>query len=328
MIRIDLLPAYVARRRLVGRFSIVFVLLFVLITGGLLSYNYFILVPTAEQKEDQATQAEAERKKIDGLKAQAAQIQSGIAPIQTKLDFIKAVQDYNRSWVTLYDTLARYTDPRVVYSSAAVSGTNLSVAAYSPSIEEAGLFLEEIYKEPDFSSVNIDHLPGYPDAIINKYYLNGKLIAVGSLAGIDTGRPGVPGQFGPNGPGGYGGPGGGQRPPGYGSGPVPGGFGPGSGGTGGFGQVIDPLAATETPNGSIDQMVQAVVSPLATGQQATRLSALVRARLLRQVVVKHQVRGFDVGVTATLKNAFSPPAIPAATGAPTGAPSGGAPGGF
>jgi hypothetical protein len=164
-----------------------------------------------------------------------------------------------------------------------------------------------MYKEPDIATVNIDHLPDYPDAVVDKYYLHGKLIAVGYLPGLTPVTPGMgaPGQFGGQQ---------GQQPQ-YNSGAqrFGGPTGYGGGAASGFGQSIDPEQQLDTPNGNIDDMVNSVVSPLAGPSQTVRLKALVRSQLLKEVVVKHQVRGFQVSVSATLKNPLVPPQVPAAS---------------
>lgn len=345
MIRIDLLPDYVAKRRLTIQLMFVFGILFVAITCSLLAYNFVILAPQVASREALATDDESKQSALTALKTQATTTLSEIQPIQDKLQFVIDAANYNRSWVALYDQLARYTDPKLVYASAGVTGSAMAISAYTPNIEEVGRYLERMYQEPDFTVVTIDHLPGYPESVINKYYLNGKLIAVGELPGLNDQRPGVANGQGRGGQSQYPGQNGAQNSP-YGGNQQnrpngqPGQNGQNDNGLPTYGSVIDPLTAQEIPNATLDGFIDEAVSPLATGDQVTRLRNVVRERLLREVVVKHQIRGFQISVTATLKKPFLAPPVPGlgggtvstgATGAfggpMGGSPMGGMPGG-
>lgn len=312
MIRIDLLPDYVAKRRLTLLLMWVFGVFFVVITCSLLAFNFLVLVPQVQTQQALATDDASKKSDIDALNASASSTLAQIQPIQEKLQFVDDVQNYNRSWVALYDQLARYTDSKVVYASTTVTGATMAISVYTPSIDEVGRYLERMYEEPDFSTVSIDHLPAYPESVIDKFYLDGKLIAVGDLPGLDNARPGTANGAGRGGPGQ-------QNSSQYGQNPGQGGQPNGLNNRGGgldsnglptYGTVINPLTAQEIPNGSLDEAIDAVVSPLATGDQVTRLRDVVRQRLLRQVVVKHQIRGFQLSVTAVLKKPLTPPAVP------------------
>lgn len=334
MIRIDLLPGYVAKRRLTVQLMFVFCLLFIAVTGGSLAYNYMYLVPQAETQEGLANTAQGLRTQIDGVNAKTQEITAQAGPVQQRLDFVNAVQAYNRAWPALYNQLAKYTDTKLVYSSAQVSGDSMTINAYTPSIEEVGRYLEEIYKEPDFSSVTIDHLPGYPESVINKYYLYGNLIAVGVLGGGATNQQGTAQGASANGyrsiaasiarptGGGYGPSNAPQNS--YAGGNAAGGETGISGNAGepAYGAVIDPLQAQEVPTTTLDAIVDRQVDPLASGDQLNRLRLLVRNRLLRQVQVKHQIRGFEISVSATLKKPLVPPVVPTAATVAAAAASG------
>lgn len=200
MLRINLLPTYVNQRRQVRLMSVLFVVLFAVLTAGSMAL-YFAKHSVQRDLEAKATDAETKQKATQGLRALATSTLAQVAPIQANLDFVKAVHDYARQWVSLYGTLAQYTDPRMIYTDAAVSGTTMAIKAYTPSISEVGRYMQAIYKEPDFTSVGIDKLPGYPDNVISQVYLDGRLIGI-----IDqTGN----GQGGSSGSSSYGG-GGGQ----------------------------------------------------------------------------------------------------------------------
>ena len=69
-------------------------------------------------------------------------VRTAIAPTEAKLQFVADARNYNKEWARLYDTVARYTDPKMIYTDATVSGTALSIKAYAPSIAEVGRYLE------------------------------------------------------------------------------------------------------------------------------------------------------------------------------------------
>ena len=179
MLRINLLPSYVSQRRLTRKLVLGFVTLLIACAAVPLAL-YFQAHNQRIDEENQATAAEAGKAKTDALKAQAAAQRSQIAPLKAKVDYVKAVEAYNNSIVAFWNTVAQYSDPKIIYTDAQVAGTALTIKAYSPSIAEVGRYLQAMYQEPDFSTVGIDKLPGYPDALVTKYYLYGKLVGIGS----------------------------------------------------------------------------------------------------------------------------------------------------
>lgn len=294
---------------------------------------------------------------------QATNIRGQIAPLTAKVQFAQQLSDYRKQWARLFITLANYSDPKIPYSDAVVNGPTMSISAYSPSIAEVARYLQIMYKEPDFSSVAIDRLPGYPDAIVNKYYLDGKLVSVGTPpggaqttggapGGFGGGAPGFgggypggggagfgggpPAGFGGGGPRGFGGGGGGPRgfgaagggPRGFGGGAGPAGFGGGGGYPGGGGRGGAGFGGGQ--GGALGQQptfdIASLINPLANPEQQQRLYLLA----LKRVKVRREPQGFALNVTATLKNPLTPPTVPGAggAGAAGGAGGFGAPGGF
>ncbi len=145
-------------------------------------------------------------------------------PIKAKLKFVDDVHAYATAWIKLYNTLADQSPKSsFIYTDASVSGTTMTIKAYSPSVEEVGRYLQAMYQESDFSQVVVDHVPGYPDNVRHLYYLNGRMVfADGATAssasggpsgggpsssgGASAGASGAPAGFspdnlGPNGPG-------------------------------------------------------------------------------------------------------------------------------
>ena len=335
MLRINLLPTYVSQRRLTRKVLLGFTAL--LLLSLLVPLGLYVSTRSARAaEENQATAAEAGKAKTDALKTQATAQRAQIAPIKVKVDFVKANRDYTTSLVAFWATVARYSDPRVIYTDASVSGTTLTIKAYMPSIGEVGRYLQAMYQEPDFTTVSIDKLPGYPDALVTKYFLDNKLIGIGQAPASGAGATNTPGQtsqsFAPptlgggtrNGSGSFGGnsPGGGAQSGGsgktsYGKVLTPGATGTGASANGGsFGDV--PVSVT--------QVIESRIPPFASPEQ--RADYYQRAFL--RIRKKTYPKGFEITVTATLKQPLTAPAIPGSSGAtstPGGYP-GGPPGGL
>ncbi len=368
MLRINLLPSYVTQRRLTKKLLLPFIGLF-LLSVALPLAAYVYLHNNLVELTQKANDAVTGKGKTDALKAQATTTLAAVGPIQAKLQFVTDTNAYLRKWVVLYNTLAATTPKSsFIYSGATVTGPTMAIKAYSPSVEEVGRYLQTMYHEPDFTSVVVDHIPAYPENIRHLYYLDGNLVfADGATGGGGNGAGSAPGGFGgggfgggrggyPGGSGGYpGGGGGGQTgqaaagapanwtpdavgpngstniPPGVGPPPpeiavggaaasggrtgggYPGGGGGGQTGTGGYSEKFLRI---------VDKKIGPFASPA--------IRDLIYQRELRRVVVKTVSKGFDINVTATLKEPLTPPVPPGGT-APagtTGGYPGGGPGGY
>jgi len=342
MLRINLLPAYVSQRRLTKRLVAAFAALFLLCVFAPLAI-YAAMVHHLNDISAQADSAEAGKRITDSRKAQAAAAIASIKPIQNKLDFVAAVHAYTRQWVALMDTLAD-TSPKnsLIYTDASVTGSAMTIKAYSPSVAEVGRYLQAMYQEPDFQTVAVDKVPGYPDNVRHLYYLNGKLVFADGDTGSSTNSSGAgrssssypgsssssysgsgqasrgsgqtgtaggptgfsPDNLGPNGPT--------NIPPGVGPPPVEltGVTATQSGGSGN-------ARAGQTAGGYSPAFLAIAdrgISPFALPE--TREA--IRKRYLRRVVMRVAPKGFDINVTATLKQPLTPPALPGSAPAATG----------
>ncbi len=356
MLRIDLLPKYVQQRRLTRRLVPLFLFIFALFVAVPLAL-YFYEKGQLATITQQANDAVTGKAKTDALKSQATTTISQVAPIQAKLQFVTDGDAYMRKWVALYNTLADTTPKSsFIYTGASVSGTTMSIKAYSPSVEEVGRYLQVMYHEPDFVTVAVDRIPAYPENVRHLYFLNGVLVfadgATGSTGGGQAGgaQGGYSGGQGgyPGGPGGFSG-GGGQNgaaasgapanytpdalgpngpsnlPPGVGP-PPPQLTGGVVAGGGPQGQGSNPQGQNGAAGGYSERFLQVAgkgISPFAS----PAIRDQILAKKLRQVAQVTVAKGFDINVTATLKQALTPPSLPGA--APAGGPGGpGGPGGF
>lgn len=369
MLRINLLPSYVSQRRLTKRLVVAFAALFVLCVLAPLAI-YASMVHHLNDVSAQADSAEAGKKITDARKAQAAAAIASIKPIQDKLDFVTAVHAYNRQQVALYNTLAD-TSPKssLIYTDASYSASTMSIKAYSPSVGVVGRYLQAMYQEPDFQTVAVDKVPGYPDNVRHLYYLNGKMVFADGASGSTStgGQQGSQSSSQGRGQGGFpgGGPGGGGSPSGgYGGGQsgsstgpagytlanlgpngptnLPAGVGPPpaeltggatastqGGGQGGVGQGSGAGQA-----GGYSPAFLAIADRNLSPFILPEAREAIHRQFLRRVVMVSAPKGFDINVTATLKQPLTAPTLPgsapaagAGRGAGFGGPMGGPPGG-
>ncbi len=362
MLRINLLPPYVNQRRWIKKLIPIFVALLAVCVAVPLAYSAYLNKKLTDITQ-LADTAVTGKTTTDGLRAQAATTIAQVKPIQDKLDFVDAVHAYDRAQVARFNTLADTSaHTRFIYSGVSVSGTTMNIKAWSPSVEDVGRYLQVMYQEPDFASVVVDHIPGYPDNGRNLYYLGKTMVFADGASGAAGGAaaPSGGGQSSSSGqsyPGQSGGGGGQQSAAGAGapSGYTPAGIGPNALGSvpPGVGPPPPELTGGATTGGNngptpgggfqsgggtavasgggyspaFQKIVNGLgISPFAT--DAYRQS--VSRQLLRRVVKRTAPKGFDINVTATLKQPLTPPGLPGA--APAAAPGGrggfpGAPGG-
>ena len=383
MLRINLLPDSVRQRRNTRKVIFLF-------AGLLILCIALPLVYYATQKKDladltqQADTAEQSKTATDALTQQATSTLAKVGPIKAKLDFVEAVHAYDRQWVALYNTLAE-TSPKssLIYTDASVNGATMTIKAYSPSLEEVGRYLQTMYQEPDFQTVAVDHVPGYPDNVRHLYYLNGVLVFADGASGSSSsggmggsspmGGMSIPSPMGGMSPSPMGGMGmggmsmggmsmgGGQSSSGSSGGPsgwgpdnlgpnAPGNLPPGvtappaqltggkasSAGSGSpmGGMSPSPMGGGMNTGGGANSQSSGGYSPAFLAIAAKDISPFalpaVREQILQQalrrVVVKEVPKGFDLTVTATLKQQLTPPSLPGA--APANSPGMGRPGGL
>lgn len=163
MIKINLLPAGIYEKRIIRNLAIMFAVLAMVIAGASFGYKLKLNGDIAA-KTSEVDAIETKQKMVQGLKSQAKNEASKIAPIEQKVAFIESVFQYNAKWPTLYEELAKYTYEKVLYTKLTPTTNSLQIDAYTPSISDAGRFLINMYRARHiFSSVSISGLPGYPE---------------------------------------------------------------------------------------------------------------------------------------------------------------------
>jgi hypothetical protein len=200
MLRINLLPSYVAQRRMTKKFIVAWTVAFAAVVAIELAFQFAYLYPTDASETQKAQEAVQAQTYITSENALASSTTATVAPIQGKINFVNGVQTYNQYYPTLFETVARFTSPRILYYGMSVSGSTMTIDAYTPSIDELGRYLQVMYHEPDFTSVSISSIPTPDQAAEKVYYYKGAVIGESggtnktSAAGTTTttSLPGIP----------------------------------------------------------------------------------------------------------------------------------------
>ena len=311
MLRINLLPASVNQRRLTKR--LIAAAFLALIPCVVLPLLYGLkLAHDLTDVQRQADDAVAGKLKTDNFKTEAANTRAQVAPIAAKVKFVYDVRQYHQALVRVYYTLAQYTDSKIIYSDATYSGSTMTVHAYAPSIAEVGRYLQRMYQsiqadtdllaknpaapKPVFSNVSIDHVPGYPEGYVNKYYLGNTLVAVGTPpAGTNLPGAATNGQNAN------------QNTNASGS------NGPGNSGSGTNQNGQNPALAFAEGITPIETILQRQMNPFAVPRQR----AAFARDLYSKVRLKRAVQGFSFTVTLTMANPPVAPTVPGGTASPT-----------
>lgn len=160
MLRINLLPAYVAQRRLRRTLVLAFTLAFALVIVAMVGWFAALQKPLADVTE-KANEAQSAKQQIDNLTSQAQTISGQIPAFKTNVDFVNSVRDYNLKYAQLYTNISRYTSPRILYSNLSVNQTTLTIDAYAPSLPELARYMQYMYNEPDISGLSVSAIPAY-----------------------------------------------------------------------------------------------------------------------------------------------------------------------
>ena len=163
MLRINLLPAYIAEKRLTRMTTIATVLCALVVVGAVLAH-YISAVQAANDMEQQANDADAAARIVEDIQSAATTKLAEIQPIQAKVDFVKGVQTYNLLVPEIYRNVAKYTYRKVEYNSMNVNGDTLQVSAYVQNLADVGRFYLTLFANPDIKALSIKGIPGWPNA--------------------------------------------------------------------------------------------------------------------------------------------------------------------
>jgi hypothetical protein len=161
MLRINLLPAYIAEQKKKKANLVWAFLLPAVCIAAPLIYRF---VPQEQAYNDikaKADQADTDATAVETTESNTTAKLSEIQPLQAKVDFVKDIQFYNRFPGLVYKNVARYTYRGVEYNSMAVQGDSLSVNAFVPKLEDVGRFYLTLFGNPDIKALSIKGMPNW-----------------------------------------------------------------------------------------------------------------------------------------------------------------------
>lgn len=187
MIKINLLPKTINEKAIIRNTAIAFGVLLVVIVAGGMTYGSKLRAQVVDM-ENQATAAEQWKAKVEGIQNQAKTMLSSVEPMKKKLDFIKAVLDYNKQYPKLYANVAQWTYEKVQLTSMVSDGTKVDMTARVKSLDDLGRYLLNMYQATDlFTEVVITSFQGLS---------TGQNLSVTTAPGGTPGMPGMPGGQG------------------------------------------------------------------------------------------------------------------------------------
>jgi hypothetical protein len=161
MLRINLLPAYIAEQRKVRAAIVASALLFLVVTGLGLGYVYGVLTPDIQRTKMAADDMRVKAEKEAATEAATAALLAQIKPLKDKVDFVELVQYHNIIRQKIFRQAARYTYRKVEYNAMAVTGNTLSISANVSSLSDIGRFYILMFGNPDVTAVSISGVPDW-----------------------------------------------------------------------------------------------------------------------------------------------------------------------
>lgn len=164
MLRINLLPAYIAERKKTRNAIIANSALFAIVLGGMLYWNFGLKVPEVQAEDQKAADEQVIADRVNKIVSDTSQLRQQIAPLQDKVNFVKQVRFHNEVRQIIFRKAAKYTYKEVEYNQMAVTGNTLSITGYVKKLSDIGRTYLTFYGNPDVTAVSIAGMPGYPTA--------------------------------------------------------------------------------------------------------------------------------------------------------------------
>jgi hypothetical protein len=160
MIKINLLPKTINEKAILRNTAVAFgAALLAILVGGFIYSN--LLQAQVVDMEQQATNAEAWKARVESIQTQARNTASSVDPMQKKLDFINSILAYNVKFPELFAQVSKWTYEKVSYTSMNSDGTKVDMTARVTNLDDLGRFLLNMYRATDvFTSVVITNVQG------------------------------------------------------------------------------------------------------------------------------------------------------------------------
>jgi hypothetical protein len=161
MLRINLLPAYVAQRRLRAQCIVISTVVYVGLVV-LLCVAFGVLSSNLAKATSDAQTAHSAKLHVDSLNTEATTKLASIPAMSDMVKFVDDLNAYNVSFNKLYLNVFKYTSNRILLHSLKPSGTStLTIDGYAPNLDAMTRYMQALYQEPDFSNVTFSALPVY-----------------------------------------------------------------------------------------------------------------------------------------------------------------------
>ena len=161
MLRINLLPAYIAEQKKTQAAWGWAITTLVVCAAVPLVYRFAVQDPDYTKTLAEATAADTAAKAVEATRLQVTEEKQKIAPIQAKVNFVKDIQFFNRFPGLIYRNVAKYTYNGAEYSSMAVQGDGLSINAFVPKLDDVGRFYLTLFGNPDIKALSIKAMPDW-----------------------------------------------------------------------------------------------------------------------------------------------------------------------
>jgi len=162
MLRINLLPAYIAERKKTTTAIVLASVLWLLVLGLGLGYYFGSLSPQVADAETAATKEQAAADAVTKYAADTDTLREKIKPLKDKVDFVKLVRFHNQIRQKIYRNAARYTYKNVEYNQMAINDRTLVVSAFVKNVSDLGRFYINMFGNPDVTAVSIQVIPSWP----------------------------------------------------------------------------------------------------------------------------------------------------------------------
>ncbi|MDX1931919.1 MAG: hypothetical protein SFU56_04880 [Capsulimonadales bacterium] len=162
MLKINLLPTYIAEQKRTRTAIVLASLLWFAVLALGLGYHFGSLVPTVTKREEEANKQERLANAATTYASETDRIRQQIQPLKDKVEYVKAVRFHNELYQKIYRNAARYTFDQVEYASMTVNGQVLAINAYVKSLDDLGRFYLTMFGNPDVTAVTIQGIPSWP----------------------------------------------------------------------------------------------------------------------------------------------------------------------
>jgi hypothetical protein len=168
MLRVNLLPAYLGEQK---KRTVQYVLAGLLLTTvvcAMAGWHFGKVKPDELKMAAEAEDANTRATAVETLRGKTDTLEATIKPLKDKVNFVKQVKWYNGLRPRIFEQAARYTDPRVEYSSMTVQGDTLAIKGRVKKLSDAANYYLAMSANPDVKAVGWKGIYGWPNTKTNQ----------------------------------------------------------------------------------------------------------------------------------------------------------------